>query len=70
MENDFDTIMLIVEEMESAELPQNGVFGVSSDVMCNNWRKCGPLKCENTTLEKDLVFVRQQRVDIYFMTPA
>jgi hypothetical protein len=39
MENDFDTIMLVVEEMESAELTQNGVFGVLGNVMCNNGRK-------------------------------
>jgi hypothetical protein len=50
MENDFDTIMLVVEELQSAELTQNRVVGVADNVVCNNWWKSGPLKGENATL--------------------
>ena len=60
MEDDFNTIMRMVEELDPTNLAQDRVTGVVGHVMCRYWWESIALESKNTALKKDLILLREE----------
>ena len=56
MEHNLHAIIVIVEELHSADLVENRVGVIVNHIMCGNWRKGVSFESQDTTLQKDVVF--------------
>ena len=62
MEDNLDAVGLRVEELNAANLVQNRVVVVVRHVVGGDWRQSVALQSEDTTLQQNLVFVREKFV--------
>ena len=60
MEDDLYAIRRRVEQLYPPDLIQDGVAGIVRHVVGRDWWQSVPLEREDPTLEKNLVFVRQE----------
>ena len=56
MEHNLDAIVVVVEELHSADLVENRIVVIVNHVMRGNWRKGVPFESQDTTLQEDVVF--------------
>jgi hypothetical protein len=64
VEDDLDTIVLLVEQLSPSDLVQDRIVGVVLHVVGGDGRQRVSLERKDSSLEKDLVFVRQQGLGI------
>lgn len=60
MEHNLYAIVVVIEEMDPTDLVKNGVVVIIGHVVCGDWREGVPFQSQDTTLQKDVVFYRQQ----------
>lgn len=64
MEDDLDTIRASVEELDAAQLIQDGIGGVISHVVGDNRGQAVTLQRVHATLQQNFVFAGEEGVDI------
>lgn len=62
VEDDFDTVGSVVEELHAPDLVQNRVVVVVCHIVCRDRWQSVTLEGKDTTLEENFVFVGQQLV--------
>lgn len=60
MEHNLHAIIVIVEELHSADLIEDRIVVIVSHVVCGDWRKGVSFESQDTTLQKDVVFFGQK----------
>ena len=64
VEDDLDTVVLLVEQLGPSDLVQDRIVGVVLHVVGGDGRQRVSLERKDSTLEKDLVFVGQQGLGV------
>lgn len=60
MEDNLNSIVVIVEELHSANLVENRVVGIINHIVSGDRRKGVSFESQDTTLQKDAVFLGQK----------
>lgn len=58
VEDNLDTIMGIVEQLDTPDLVENRIISVIGHVVCCDRRKRAAFECKDASLEQDLIFFR------------
>ena len=64
VEDDLDPVILLVEQLSPPDLVQDRIVGIVLHVVGGNRRERVPLERKHSTLEEDLVLVRQQALGV------
>jgi hypothetical protein len=64
VEDDLDPVVLLVEQLSPPDLVQDRIVGIVLHVVGSHGRERVPLERKHSTLEEDLVFVRQQALGV------
>ena len=62
MEHNLYAIVVVIEELDPADLVENGIAAIVSHIVRGDWRKSVPFQSQDTTLQKDVVFFGQKFV--------
>ena len=60
MEHNFYAIVVVIEELDPTDLVKNGVVVIIGHIVRGDWREGVSFQSQDTTLQKDVVFFRQQ----------
>ena len=73
MEHNLDSIVMGVKQLHSPNLVQNRISGIIRHVVRRNRRQRVPLQRKDTTLQKNLVLLRQEvlnRGELFSVLPV
>lgn len=62
MEDDLHAVVVVIEELNSADLVENRIVVIVGHVVGCHWGECVPLQRQDTTLQQDVVFFGQKFV--------
>lgn len=62
MEHNLYAVVVVIEELHPADLIEDRVVVIINHIMRGDWRKSVPFQCQDTTLQKDVVFFGQKLV--------
>jgi len=62
MEHNLYAIVVVIEELDLADLSENRIIIIVSHVVRGDWRKSVPFQGQDTTLQKNVVFFGQKLV--------
>ena len=60
MEDNLDAIVVIVKELDSADLVENRISVVVNHIVCGDWRKGVSFESQDTTFQENVVFLSQK----------
>jgi len=62
MEHNLYAIVVVVEELHPTDLIENRIVEIVSHIVRRDWRKSVPFQSQDTTFQKDVVFLGQKLV--------
>lgn len=64
MENDFNSIRWVIEQLNSPDLVQDWIVRIVSHVVCHNGRISSSLECKHSSFEQNPVLSRDELLRI------